>query len=46
MWNYNYNSYYFTEMAELISGTIGFLIVDILRIHNNNFKMGCNHGSW
>lgn len=29
----------FREMAELISGTIGFLIVDILRIHNNNFKM-------
>lgn len=28
------------KFAALISGTIWFLTVDILRIHNNNFKNG------
>lgn len=46
MWNYNYSSYYFMETAELISGTIGFLIVDILRLCSNNFQIGRNDGSW
>lgn len=34
------------ETAELISGTIEFLIVDILRLCSSNFQIGRSDGSW